>query len=235
MRRQVVVSERDLAERLIRRAAHAGLSLGSASAAELAAYVALLLRWNARMSLTALDGGDVGLDRLVIEPLLAVGQIPEGATTLVDIGSGGGSPAIPIKVARPRLLVRMVEARTRKAAFLREAVRHLKLERTVVENCRYEELCERPELQETHEVLTVRGVRVDDRAAECFLRLVRAGGTLLFLGRAGVEADEWGRWRGQGEHARVRPVETGGGGLVVVRKGPGRVVAGEEAGRTAGG
>ena len=180
--------------------------------------MALLLRWNGRMNLTALDGGDVGLDRLVIEPLLAVRHIPERASTLVDIGSGGGSPAIPMKIARPRLLVRMVEARARKAAFLREAVRRLKLGATVVETCRYEELCERSELQETHEVLTVRGVRVDDAAAECFMRLVRAGGTLLFLGAGVVEAKDWRRWRGQGERARLQPVETGDSGLLVVRK-----------------
>lgn len=221
MRSPVCISETDLAERLIRRAAHAGVSLASSPAAELAAYVALLLRWNARINLTALDGGDVGLDRLVIEPLLAVRHIPERASTLVDIGSGGGSPAIPIKIARPRLLVRMVEARARKAAFLREAVRRLKLGAAVVETCRYEELCERSELQETHDVLTVRGVRVDDAAAECFMRLVRAGGTLLFLGGGVVAAKDWPRWRGQGERARLQPVETGDGGLLVVRKGRG--------------
>ena len=181
------------------------------------------------MNLTALDEGDVGLDRLVIEPLLAVRHIPGRASTLVDIGSGGGSPAIPIKIARPRLFVRMVEARARKAGFLREAVRRLNLDGTVVETCRYEELCGRSELQEMHEVLTVRGVRVDDRAAECFMRLVRGGGTLLFLGRAGVEAKDWYGCRGQEERARVRRMVTGGGGLVVVRKSPGRKGAGEEA------
>lgn len=219
----------------MRRAAHAGLSLAAASAAELAGYVALLLRWNARMNLTALDGGDVGLDRLVIEPLLAVEHIPERSLTLVDIGSGGGSPAIPIKIARPRLLVRMVEAKARKAAFLREAVRRLRLDGTVVETGRFEELCERPELQEAHEVLTVRGVRVDEGAADCFLRLVRTGGTLLFLGRAGEEAADWFRWSGQAERARARRLETRGHGLVVVRKGPGRKEAGENSRRAPGG
>ena len=234
MGRQADTTETDLAERLIGRAAHAGLTLASGSVLELAAYVALLLRWNARMNLTALDGGDLGLDRLVIEPLLAVGRIPEGASTLVDIGSGGGSPAIPIKIARPALFVRMVEARSRKAAFLREAVRRLELEGVVVETCRYEELCERPELQETHDVLTVRGVRVDESAARCLERLVRAGGRLLFLGRAGVGAEDWSCWRGQGERRGGRRVETGSGGLVVVRKGVGRRGVDKQAGGMAG-
>ena len=134
------MAEAGLTERLQGRAERAGLLLAPALAARLAAYVALLLRWNERMNLTALGGDDQGLDRLVVEPLLAERRIPRGAAALVDIGSGGGSPAIPIRIARPRLVVRLVEARERKAAFLREAVRQLKLDGVLVEPCRYEEL-----------------------------------------------------------------------------------------------
>lgn len=203
-----------LVERLQRRAERSGLEVAPALATRLAAYVELLLRWNERMNLTALRGDDEGLDRLVLEPLLAERRIPRGAAALVDIGSGGGSPAIPIRIARPRLVVRLVEARERKAAFLREAVRQLNLEGVVVEPCRYEELLGRAELQGAHDVLTVRGVRLDDEAASSLERLVRAGGTLLFFGGAG------GR---EAEGSAVRPragaglVE--GSGLVVVRKG----------------
>ena len=150
------MAEVGLAERLQRRAERAGLRLAPAPAARLAAYVALLLRWNERVNLTALGGDDRGLDRLVLEPLLAARRIPRGAGALVDIGSGGGSPAIPIRIARPRLFVRMVEARVRKAAFLREAVRQLKLDGVVVERCRYEELLDRAELRGAHDVLTIR-------------------------------------------------------------------------------
>ena len=47
---------------------------------------------------------------------------------MMDVGSGGGSPAIPLKLAVPRLSLTMVEAKARKSAFLREAIRHLGLE-----------------------------------------------------------------------------------------------------------
>ena len=217
VRRRVDVSEAALAERLIARAAHAGLAMGRVTAGELAAYVALLLRWNTRMNLTALDGGDRGLDRLVIEPLLAMSEIPEGASTLVDIGSGGGSPAIPIKIARPALFLRMVEARVRKAAFLREAVRRLDLDGTVVETCRYEELCESPESQGAHDVVTVRGVRVDCAEARRLEGLLRVGGALLLFGGAAEGNDSRGSSEGavgeEGEAARV-----GARGVVVVRR-----------------
>ncbi len=66
----------------------------------------------------------------------------------MDVGSGGGSPAIPLKLAVPRLRLTMVEAKARKSAFLREAVRHLGLEQRSVETARYEELLARPDLHE---------------------------------------------------------------------------------------
>ena len=186
------MTEKELAARVRLRAERARVVLGRETAAQLAAYVALLLRWNERMNLTRLDGGDAGLDRLVIEPLIAVRHIPLGAASMVDVGSGGGSPAIPIKIARPNLCLRMVEVKVRKAAFLREAVRRLKMDNVVVENCRYEDLEDRPELHESHHVLTVRAVRVDAKVVGSLEGLVRSGGTMLMFcarGQAGVPRD----------------------------------------------
>ena len=61
-------------------------------------------------------------------------MLPDDASDALwfDIGSGGGSPAIPLKLARPTLPLPMVESKTRKAVFLREAVRALGLARREV-------------------------------------------------------------------------------------------------------
>jgi 16S rRNA G527 N7-methylase RsmG len=82
----------------------------------------------------------------------------------------------------------MVESKVRKAAFLREAVRHLSLENAVVEAARFEELLSRPELHEALDVVTVRAVRVETRILlnlQAFL--VQGGQILLFRGRSGAE------------------------------------------------
>ena len=160
----VTAADAELGSRVAARADRAGVPVDAACAARLAAYLTLLHRWNARMNLTALDTGDRGLDRLVIEPLAAARHLPRRGA-LIDIGSGGGTPAIPIKIANPGLTVRMVESKARKGAFLREAVRSLGLDGTVVEGCRYEGLMTRPELREAHDVLTLRAVRVGRRGA----------------------------------------------------------------------
>ena len=182
------MATKGLKRRLERRAARAGVEVSDRLIERLCVYVELLLRWNARMNLTALDDRDTGLDRLIVEPLVAVRHLPTRTATVVDIGSGGGSPAIPLKLAAPDVSLLMVEAKTRKAAFLREVVRRLQLDRTSVETGRYEALLTRPELHEAHDVLTLRAVRVEARVLRGLQAFIKPGGELLLF-RGGGGAD----------------------------------------------
>ena len=181
------MKEKGLAGRIARRASRAGVEIDAALGNALAVYLELLYRWNRRVNLTALGEDDSGVDRLVVEPLVAAQQMPAGVRSVVDIGSGGGSPAVPLKLAVPGLGLRMVESRTRKAAFLREVVRHLGLKDVVVETCRYQELSRRREVFEAADVVTVRAVKVDGRALEALQALLRVGGALLLFGRTGED------------------------------------------------
>ena len=179
-----------LAARLGRRAARAGLQLRPALADRLCAYVELLQQWNARMSLTALDDGDHGLDRLVIEPLAAATRVGGGPLRVIDIGSGGGSPAIPLLLALGGGSLLMVEARTRKAVFLREAVRRLEIGDAAVETGRFEDLTTQRPLQGAFDLLTLRGVRTGSRELQQLQTFVRDGGELfLFRGAGDLPAD----------------------------------------------
>jgi 16S rRNA (guanine527-N7)-methyltransferase len=180
---------KDAAARIRRRARRAGLpALGSELVDSLTVYLELLARWNQKINLTSLDDPDDAVDRLVIEPLVAARFLPEGTRSLMDIGSGGGSPAIPLKLARPVLSVRMVESKTRKAAFLREAIRAIGLTETRVETNRYEELLSDPGLHESLDVVTLRAVRVEGRMLMSLQAFVRPGGHIfLFRGPSGPD------------------------------------------------
>jgi len=112
---------------------------------KLETFYSLLYRWNQKINLTSIADPDEAIDRLLLEPLLAARHVPPSATRLMDIGSGGGSPAIPLKLALPHLHLTMVEAKVRKSAFLREASRQLGLTATDVETMRVEELLARRE------------------------------------------------------------------------------------------
>lgn len=173
---------RDGKRRILSRCRREGLDIPSETADALESYFALLLRWNAKVNLTGLSTIEEAIDRLVLEPLIAASAISAEPGLLMDIGSGGGSPAIPLKIVRPSLSLWMVESKSRKAAFLRECVRVLALESTLVENARAEELLPRPELTESMDYVTVRAVRLDSRFLNTALAFVRPGGSLLLFG-----------------------------------------------------
>ena len=189
------MANREFRDRLNRRAKSADLSIDPALVEKIETYYQLLAKWNARINLSAYrmtqEGEDDAIDRLVIEPLMAARYVPESARTLLDAGSGGGSPAIPLILAAPHLHLRMVEVKTRKAVFLREAVRTLGLSNTVVETARFEELLPRPELHEALDLVSIRAVRIEIRTLltlQAFLR--PSGRLLLFRGPGGLELED---------------------------------------------
>jgi 16S rRNA (guanine527-N7)-methyltransferase len=179
------VANREFRDRLGRRAKSAGISLEKSLIDTLEIYYQLLTKWNAKINLTAFrltpGGDDTAIDRLLIEPVVAASYVPENARTLLDAGSGGGSPAIPLRLAASQLSLRMVEVKTRKAVFLREAIRELGLQDAVVETARFEELLPRPELHETQDLVSIRAVRIETRTLNTLQAFLRPGGKLLLF------------------------------------------------------
>ena len=175
-------------ERLALRAHAAGAALTEPLGERLEVYFRLLESWNEKINLTALPLADPTaetLDRLLIEPLVAAHHVSSSARSLVDIGSGGGSPALPLVLAAPQLRLLMVESRTRKSVFLREAVRVLELDGAEVATARFEQLLTDPANQETYDLLSIRAVRVEADVLSRLQEFVRPGGQLfLFRGDA---------------------------------------------------
>ncbi len=184
------MTSREFSERVLRRARKADVHPSGALLEQLEAYFRLLSAWNAKINLTALDlvrEPDKAVDRLLIEPLVAVRHLDSRSLAAIDIGSGGGSPAIPMKLARPEVAFTLVEAKTRKCAFLREAGRQLGVDLRV-ETARYEGLLTRPDFHEAFDACTMRAVRVDPKVLLGLQAFLRPGGQfLLFRGPAGAE------------------------------------------------
>ena len=182
------MSSREFQERLARRARRAGLTIRPELGVQLEIYYRLLSTWNKKINLTGLNLSEFGpesLDRLLIEPLVAASHVRPAVRSVLDIGSGGGSPALPLALALPDVTLLMVEAKTRKSVFLREALRALGLARGEVITSRFEELLAKPRLHEAHDLLTIRAVRVEARVLMSLQAFVRPGGE-IFLFRTTV-------------------------------------------------
>lgn len=152
-------------------------------------YVELLRRWNVRLNLTALSLAEPlpehTIDRLIVEPLLAARWV-QTSDRVVDLGSGGGSPALPLLIAAQPHSLTMVEARGRKCAFLREAARVLELPHVSVLHSRFQDLQPVP----SGTCVTIRAVRLDPEVVTLTRKILGASGTtILFGGR--VESPEF--------------------------------------------
>ncbi|GAB1406475.1 16S rRNA (guanine(527)-N(7))-methyltransferase RsmG [Thermomonas brevis] len=154
----------------------AELSLDPALAGPLLDYLALLARWNATYNLTAIrDPAEMVpkhlLDSLAMQPFV------RGAGTLADLGTGPGLPGIPLAIATPSLQVTLVESNGKKARFLREAARQLRLANVQVAESRIEAF------QPGHgfDAITARALATLPQIIALGGHLLDAGGRLLAM------------------------------------------------------
>jgi 16S rRNA (guanine527-N7)-methyltransferase len=161
-----------------------GEPLSPALAAQLQTYLELLLRWNARINLTAVHDPEQIVTRHFGESLFAARVLrdagalvsPVGvAPTLADVGSGAGFPGIPIKLIAPELPLTLIESQNKKAAFLREVVRTLGIDGAEVFSGRAEAWNHRAA------IVTLRAVEKFESALPIAAALAAHGGTLCLL------------------------------------------------------
>jgi 16S rRNA (guanine527-N7)-methyltransferase len=142
----------------------------------------LVSRWGQAVRLVGFKTPRERDRRYFAEALAVLRWLPNAGHAL-DIGSGGGSPALPLAIARPAVKWTLVEANERKALFLEEAVRALSLRHVTVLHARYEAV--EPPLR--FDVVTVRGVAVGRATLEKVAReLGPGGGRLLWMSSEAV-------------------------------------------------
>jgi 16S rRNA (guanine527-N7)-methyltransferase len=137
-------------------------------------YLSLILRWNARLNLTAIRDEETILSRHFMESIACARALPASVATLLDFGSGAGFPGIPVALCRPEIAVTLAESQGKKAAFLQEAVRVLGISARV--HAQRAEL-----LAARFDCVTLRAVDRMPRAVETGARLVAPGGWLALM------------------------------------------------------
>src|SRR5258708_17730422 len=125
-------------------------------------YIDILLRWNARINLTAIrDPEEIVLRhfgesffaaRYLVNPQSSVSSVVDSLYAVADIGSGAGFPGVPLKLWAPQISLTLIESNHKKATFLREVVRTLALKDVNIKNARAESL------NATFDLVTLRAV-----------------------------------------------------------------------------
>lgn len=169
------------------------MALDPAALARLRRFAALLVAANERLNLTRITGQAELLEKHLLDALLGAPLLaPEGRApgSLVDVGSGGGVPGIPLAILWPAARVLLLEAEARKAEFLREAARELGLAGVEVVAGRAEVLGRDPARRDRFQAGTLRAVGPVGTCLELGLPFLAPGGRLLLYRGPSGAAEE---------------------------------------------
>jgi len=179
-------------------------------ARQFAVHATELLRWNRKINLTAItDPFEVAIKHF-LDSLPAARHIPMGAT-LLDIGSGGGFPGLPLKILMPSLSATLIDSSRKKVSFLKHVIRTLELENIEALHIRAEDLAQDPLYRNRFKAVISRAVSslaIFHRLALPFL--IEGGCTIALKGDCGnEETDELQVVRtgaGEGAPTAERPI-----------------------------
>ena len=165
--------------------------LSPAQLHDISTYIDILLRWNARINLTAVRDPEQMVIRHFGESLFAArhlfpdnanvgnahaGTAAPGCPAVADLGSGAGFPGLPIKLWAPHISLTLIESNHKKATFLREVTRALTLTNVDIQNTRAETLAGK-----SFDVVTLRAVERFQSILPVAAKLVRSAGRLALL------------------------------------------------------
>ena len=197
---------------LTKGAASLGIRLNDDQVEKFERYYQTLTEWNERVNLTSIVEYEEVQRRLFLESLTVAQAVPRdvlGGGRFADVGSGGGFPGVPLKIAFPTISMTLIEATGKKAAFLRHLIDVLPLHDVDVMADRVEALAPRPEIRETFDCVLIRAVAAMSTLAELTLPLCKEGGVVVAQKSLGVEPEL---------DAAARAIETLGGGLKEVKE-----------------
>ncbi len=170
----------------LRVACQYGVEVSAETIDKLDIYARLLVEWNEKMNLTAITD-PVGIavkhfaDSLTAAPLL-----PEGAFSLIDVGTGAGFPGVPLALLRSDCQLTLLDSLQKRLIFLETVCREVALPVTLI-HARAEEGGQNPDLREKYDVACARAVAALPTLSEYCLPFVKVGGRFVAL--KGPDAD----------------------------------------------
>ncbi|AUS98505.1 16S rRNA (guanine(527)-N(7))-methyltransferase RsmG [Clostridium thermosuccinogenes] len=185
--------ERELEQLLVKGAEEYSVHLDEEKIKSFGKYKEILLEWNEKINLTAIEEDkDIILkhfiDSLSIMPYIRGLIKGESSLSLVDVGTGAGFPGIPVKIAAPEIKVTLLDSLEKRVKFLKEVVKGLGLTDIEAMHGRAEEYGVKAEFREKFDVSTARAVASLPVLLEYCLPFTKVGG--LFIAMKGSNTEE---------------------------------------------
>ena len=154
-----------------------GIEITDSQAGKFEKYYDLLVFYNSKFNITAITEKSEVIVKHFIDSALGVDKIK--GKSLIDVGSGGGFPAIPLKIMNDDLDITLLEATGKKCEFLKTVAKELNLSNVKVINGRAEDLAKNPEYRESFDVCTARAVARLNTLSEYCMPFVKVGGCFV--------------------------------------------------------
>lgn len=160
----------------------AGVTLSSKQLESMSIFLRELMSWNKRMNLTGPLSEERIIEELIADSVMPSPFLPDEGSVL-DVGSGAGFPALPLKICKPELQFFLLEPRSKRVSFLKHVIRCAELKKIQVLKGRIEEVASDFPF-EKFDIVTSRAVTSLSRVVEWCTPYLREGGLLVtFLGR----------------------------------------------------
>lgn len=152
-------------------------------------YKELLKDWNTKINITAItDDEEIDTKHFLDSLTPFVTDFFNGNKKVIDIGTGGGFPGLPLKIVNPDLEITLLDSLNKRIIFLNEVIRELGLEGIEAIHGRAEELSIKPLYREQYDICVSRAVASLDTLSEYCIPFVKVGGH--FISMKGPDIDE---------------------------------------------
>lgn len=141
----------------------------------------MVMEWNQRLNLTRIPEEEMAEKHFVDSLTLLLVPEVRKAKTAIDVGSGAGFPGIPLKIARPRLTLTLVDALGKRVKFLDSVINSLNLRGVSCYHRRAEEIGQDRKHREQYDVALARAVAPLVVLSEYLLPLVKVGGSMVAM------------------------------------------------------
>lgn len=152
-------------------------------------YKEMLKEWNTKINITTItDDEDIDIKHFLDSLTPLVTNLFDGKKNLIDIGTGGGFPGIPLKIIKRELNVTLLDSLNKRINFLNEVINRLELEDIIAIHARAEEMSIKPVYREKYDIAISRAVASLNTLSEYCIPFVKLGG--YFISMKGPDVEE---------------------------------------------